>query len=150
MSVKLLFSGLRQVPLPVTGEISDIQSSSIVSQQEQQHYASYDKAETKSKSVSASDDRIADYTFWLVLFTAVLAISTVGLWSITRKSVNVAERAVVELERPFLHADVFGRQYLARCDERYNYRRNEKIEDIPPQRMSFNPNDPLGMLTPES
>lgn len=34
-------------------------------------------------NVIATDDRLANYTWWLVAFTGVLAISTIGLWLVT-------------------------------------------------------------------
>lgn len=41
-----------------------------------------------------ADDRLATYTSWLVaVFTAVLAISTIGLWSATSRNAQAAEKA---------------------------------------------------------
>lgn len=37
-------------------------------------------------SIKELDDRIALYTMWLVVFTAVLAISTIGVWIVTWRS----------------------------------------------------------------
>jgi hypothetical protein len=48
------------------------------------------------------DDPVAFFTAWLVAFTGVLAVSTVFLWSATKRTALIAERAMTELEAPFI------------------------------------------------
>jgi hypothetical protein len=63
------------------------------------------KANNKGVQVSSADetdDRLARYTFLVAIFTAVLSGSTLLLWWQTRKSAKIAERALTELERPYL------------------------------------------------
>ena len=46
-------------------------------------------ASTESKEIVPAkevEDRLATYTLWLVIFTAVLAVSTIGLWVVTWRS----------------------------------------------------------------
>jgi hypothetical protein len=45
-------------------------------------------------------------TIIIALFTAVLGVSTVFLWFATRRSARIAERALTELERPFVYGGV--------------------------------------------
>jgi len=42
----------------------------------------------------------------LELFTAVLAFSTIGLWVVTWKSGALAERALIDLERPWIYVEI--------------------------------------------
>src|SRR3954469_23957816 len=37
------------------------------------------------------DDALATYTLWRVLFTAILAVSTIGLWMVTAKTLGHAQ-----------------------------------------------------------
>jgi hypothetical protein len=51
------------------------------------------------------------YTFdkpdaYIALFTLILALSTITLWLATKRTANIAERALTELERPFLGVEV--------------------------------------------
>ena len=54
--------------------------------------------------------RVADSPFdWglifngiVALFTAVLSLSTIGLWTATARSAKIAEKALTELDRPWL------------------------------------------------
>jgi len=64
--------------------------------------------ENTSRNVPCNDDPMIHYTFWLMIFTGVLAISTIGLWFVTflagkdtkkaadaaQKSADVAEKTV--------------------------------------------------------
>jgi hypothetical protein len=43
---------------------------------------------------------------YVALFTAILALSTIPLWLATKRSANIAQRALTELERPFLGIEV--------------------------------------------
>lgn len=62
------------------------------------------------------------YTFWLMIFTGVLAVSTIGLWVVTktssdqvRKSVDLANKELILTQRPKLRVsaviakDISGR-----------------------------------------
>jgi hypothetical protein len=42
----------------------------------------------------------------IAAFTAILTISTVALWVATRRGAKIAERALIELERPFVFAEI--------------------------------------------
>lgn len=45
-------------------------------------------------------------SFWVALFTAVLAWSTIGLWVQTKRSALIAERALTDLEAPFISVKI--------------------------------------------
>lgn len=45
------------------------------------------KPERPSASVTG-DTQLADYTFWLMLFTGVLAVGTLALWSVTERTLQ--------------------------------------------------------------
>jgi hypothetical protein len=47
-------------------------------------------------------DPVAFFTAWVAAFTAVLGFSTIGLLLATARSARIAERAITELERPYL------------------------------------------------
>jgi hypothetical protein len=51
---------------------------------------------------TSTDDRLATYTLALDWLNAFLVASTIGLWIATRQSAKIAERALTELERPWL------------------------------------------------
>ncbi len=46
------------------------------------------------------------YDGWVAIFTGLLFASTAGLWFATLRSVRIAERAVTELERPYVFAHI--------------------------------------------
>jgi hypothetical protein len=46
------------------------------------------------------------FSFWVAVFTAVLAVSTIGLWIATGRSASIARRAHIDLERPFLFMEI--------------------------------------------
>ena len=50
-----------------------------------------------------TSDPVALYTLCVGIFTLTLTGSTIALWWTTRRSVQVAERALTELERPYLY-----------------------------------------------
>jgi len=63
-----------------------------------------DKAAQNGSPGTSADERIAEYTWWLSLFTFVLAVSTIGLWitgiwayvtqtSDTRRSLKIAKES---------------------------------------------------------
>jgi hypothetical protein len=67
-----------------------------------------DKPETKrgSGDNQAGESKLLwDGVTLLDIFTLALAGSTFGLWLVTRRSVKLAERALTELERPYLVVD---------------------------------------------
>jgi hypothetical protein len=86
------------------------------SQQDQKPYAcSGDEGKNNGFWEKAACDPTAYFTLWLVGFTGVLAVSTVGLWVATfflyragkkqlgllSRSTDISERALTELEAPF-------------------------------------------------
>lgn len=85
--------------------------------QQQPHYENNGKQnESNSRETfwqRTTNDPIALFTFWLVIFTGVLAFSTVGLYRSTKdaalgalKAANVAEMALIGLERPYLYVQI--------------------------------------------
>lgn len=46
----------------------------------------------KERPRKSSDDRLAEYTLWLMIFTGVLAAGTLALWYVTHKTLRHAER----------------------------------------------------------
>jgi hypothetical protein len=77
------------------------------SQTDEKGHADKPKGELrKSFWERTTDDPNAFFALWVAVFTAVLAISTIGLWIATGLSVRVARRALEELERPFITAVV--------------------------------------------
>ena len=44
-------------------------------------------------------DPNAFFAFWVAAFTAILALSTAGLWIVTARSAAIAERALLDVER---------------------------------------------------
>jgi hypothetical protein len=74
-----------------------------------QNNAAYDQpkkaAESKSNEVATAKDvegRLATYTLWLAVFTAVLAVSTIGLWVVTWRSGSRQERMSRTHERAYI------------------------------------------------
>lgn len=53
-----------------------------------------------------ADDRVANYTLALDWLTGLLAVSTLLLWLSTRRSAQIAERALTELEAPFIGLNI--------------------------------------------
>lgn len=47
-------------------------------------------------------DPTAFFALWTAAFTGVLAISTIFLWNATKRTAQIAERALSEVERPWL------------------------------------------------
>jgi hypothetical protein len=79
--------------------------------------ANSESKNSKSLWERITDDAVAFTTLCLVGVTAILAASTIGLWIVTasagkrqsrdmKRSIRVAERALTELERPFVYVDV--------------------------------------------
>lgn len=52
----------------------------------------------------------------------VLAVSTVGLWAVTRRSVIFAERSLVDVERAFITAKAFGVHPIVHSNRPIGYR----------------------------
>jgi hypothetical protein len=73
--------------------------------------ARYDRTNQKGTDIVGAekvDDRIARYTRWLAILTAALSASTLLLWWVTRKSANIAERALTDLERAYIFIEKIG------------------------------------------
>jgi hypothetical protein len=77
-----------------------VASSIHPQQEEQQQRTTQSTAQIGNKS--SADERVADYTLAVAWLTGVLAFSTIGLWFVTRRSAKIAERALTELEAPFI------------------------------------------------
>src|ERR1700683_185778 len=68
-------------------------------------------------------ERIARYTFWLSIFTGVLACSTIGLWGATYRSSKIAEETLIADKRAFvLAADLSSRWTLDEETGQYLWR----------------------------
>ena len=61
--------------------------------------------ETKGKG-SPAEDRLANYTLALVVLNVFLVGSTALLWWATKRSAEIAERALTELEAPFVALNI--------------------------------------------
>jgi hypothetical protein len=64
--------------------------------------------ECKSLWERTTSDPVAFFTFWLVVSTVGLGGSTVLLWRVTRRSADIAERALTDLERAYIYIDKIG------------------------------------------
>jgi hypothetical protein len=78
-------------------------------------------AEQMSPKGSA-DDRLANYMLALDVLNVFLVLSTIGLWFATRRSAKVAERALTELERPFVGIEI--------KDNGVRFDRNTSVDSI--------------------
>lgn len=65
------------------------------------------QAESGNNTNSSANDAIADYTFWLMVFTGVLAGSTIGLWWVTWCISSHTKRAFISSERAFIFKESF-------------------------------------------
>lgn len=68
-------------------------------------------AEQKPEYVSAAEqanERTAQYTFWLTIFTGVLAASTIGLWIVTWRVGRRQAKDTRILQRAYLSVEPFG------------------------------------------
>ncbi len=52
------------------------------------------------------DEITASSTAIIAIFTILLVISTIALWKATKRSATIAERALTELERPFIGIEI--------------------------------------------
>lgn len=74
------------------------------------------KADSPSKTESkhdgfwdkAADDPVAYFTLWLVGFTGVLAISTIGLWVVTGRGIGIQARDTRILQRAYIAVEPRG------------------------------------------
>jgi hypothetical protein len=57
---------------------------------------------TLRSSVFGKSDPVAFFTLWLVAFTGILGIATIGLLFATNRTAQIAERALTEHERPWI------------------------------------------------
>jgi hypothetical protein len=88
-------------------------------------YAEHPKEAAQNKaSNGADDDRIADYTWWVAVFTGVLGISTIGLWFVTWQSVRHAKADSVRQARQLrvsniaaIRAATAGEKTIERMDK---------------------------------
>ena len=80
----------------------------VLTPSEQQHQQSASVAANNKDHTETLDwnnwthDPIAVFTGLLTLFNGLLFASTIGLWLATRKSAGISERALVDLERPYI------------------------------------------------
>jgi hypothetical protein len=83
----------------------------LLPRSEQQHQQSVSAARNENPGSRLdwnnwTHDPIAVFTALLTLFNGLLFVSTIGLWLATRKSAGISERALTDLERPYIF---FGR-----------------------------------------
>jgi len=110
-----MFKGLRQVwaaipnrvPLAVLAAVlfALVGLAAIISPsyQPNEHSSTY-KAQPERPSVGESrDDKLTDYTFWLMLFTGVLAFGTLALWYVTWQTLKHAERSSERQLRAYMN-----------------------------------------------
>jgi hypothetical protein len=91
LAVWLLVGSLQPSPLPSQGQSTG------------EHGTEQNKGGIReSWGQRAVNDPTAFFTLWVAIFTAVLSVSTIGLLRATRRSTDIAERALTELERPYL------------------------------------------------
>src|SRR3954453_11979653 len=77
------------------------------------------RQQQKSLTEGLTDDPVAFATLIVAFATGALAISPIGLRRVTRRSVDVAERALTELERPFILPSVQPSVLKARRAQRH-------------------------------
>jgi hypothetical protein len=65
-------------------------------------------ADDHKRSKEATEERLADYTWWLALLTGALAVSTVGLWVATGIGVRVQIKDTRILQRAYLSVNPLG------------------------------------------
>lgn len=63
-----------------------------------------------------ADDRIADYTLWLMVFTGALGVATIGLWFTTYIGIRNQSRDIRVLQRAYLAIESGGIDPLLRND----------------------------------
>ncbi len=103
----------------------------IINPKNNQANSGTDKQAKAESSTSTTDDRLANYTLWLVVFTGVLGASTIGLWWVTwrgsvrqsrdmeasiataKRSANIAERALTVVERAFCAVSDFSNNTIS-------------------------------------
>lgn len=61
------------------------------SQEQQTDPAEYSQKNANVPAAQGGDQALASYTLWLVIFTAMLAASTIGLWLVTAKTLRHAK-----------------------------------------------------------
>ncbi|MFZ1922290.1 MAG: hypothetical protein WAU57_11740 [Xanthobacteraceae bacterium] len=67
--------------------------------------AGHKTEECKTLWERTTSDPVAFFTFVLSISTIALFASTAALWFVTRRSANIAERALTDLERPYIFFD---------------------------------------------
>jgi hypothetical protein len=69
-----------------------VSSPALVGQQQEQAAQSQNQDEyARIGAPQGGDEALARYTLWLVVFTAILAISTIGLWLVTAETLRHAK-----------------------------------------------------------
>jgi hypothetical protein len=89
-------------------------------QQTHYHHAT-NNAKTEADHITkpeTTDDRLAQYTLWLAIFTGVLSVSTIGLWFVTwrggiRQSADM--QATIALARDEFNATHRPKLIVRRC-----------------------------------
>ena len=61
------------------------------SQEQQAHAANHGEKNGDILPTQSGDEALASYTLWLVVFTAILAVSTIGLWLVTAETLRHAQ-----------------------------------------------------------
>lgn len=103
-------------------------------QYESANTADYETAQGRPKETA--DERIADYTFWLMILTGVLAISTVLLWVETNRLAALARTQA---------SDMKAQIALARDEFNATHRPRLRVRFVRHEPMSANGDIPLRM-----
>jgi hypothetical protein len=61
-----------------------------------------ERQDATNERIAETNDRMARFTLWLIIVGATEAVGTFAAFWIAKKSVDIAERALVVTERPFL------------------------------------------------
>jgi hypothetical protein len=66
------------------------------------------KTSDHETSKALTEERLADYTWWLAVLTGVLAVSTVGLWIATGLGVRAQMKDTRVLQRAYISVNPLG------------------------------------------
>jgi hypothetical protein len=78
--------------------------------------AQRDNNQIRHEKLWIPDDSTGFYALWTALFTCVLAVSTILLWSETARSSEVAEKGLTAIERAFVFIDGFNVELTTAAD----------------------------------
>jgi hypothetical protein len=84
-----------------------------------QNYKAYSQSDQRTEHGGAglsAEERLADYTWWLVAFTFVLSASTIGLWIVTWLASRRQAREIKQVERPFVFIEGFTYELTTSAD----------------------------------